>query len=91
MRFFPPLRAGAHGMRNGVSPDGIYQRKTPHRRTGAVHFAASPAKRRDFVPYRRKRTLFVHFLFLLLDHSADHFAADGTGFLGSKVAVIAFL
>ena len=58
---------------------------------GAVRFSVGFRRYDGSLPYREKRTLVVHFLFLLLDHSADHFAADGTGLLGSKVAVLAFL
>ena len=37
-----------------------------------------------------KCSLF-HGFFLLLDHSANHLAADGAGFLGSQVTIVAFL
>jgi len=33
----------------------------------------------------------LQILFVLLDHLANHFAADRTGLLGSQIAVIAFL
>ena len=37
------------------------------------------------------RKQLFHLLFLLLDHSAYHLSADGAGFSGSQIAVIAFL
>lgn len=37
------------------------------------------------------KCFLFHGFFLLLDHSANHLAADGAGFLGSQVTIVAFL